>query len=81
MQEWLYAHNGKELTEAVTPFFPDVPEALLARSLQRYLDAGLWARDTAMSKQGFDRLGLSFLSGGALRRPPVFETCVDASLV
>ena len=81
MQEWLTTHSGKELAETVAAFFPDVPEALLARSLQRYLDAGLWARDTAMSRQGFDRLGLSFLSGGALRRPPVFETCVDASLV
>lgn len=80
MQGWLYAHSGKELAEVVASFFPDVPAALLARSLQRYLDAGLWARGTAMSKQGFDRLGLSFLSGGALRRPPAFETCVDASL-
>lgn len=81
MQKWLTTHSGKELAEAVASFFPDVPEALLARSLQRYLDAGLWARDTAMSKQGFDRLGLSFLSGGALRCPPVFENCVDASLI
>jgi NitT/TauT family transport system substrate-binding protein len=81
MQSWLYAHSGKDLAEAAASFFPDVPQELLARSLQRYLDAGLWARDTAMSKQGFDRLGLSFLSGGALRRPPVFEKCVDASLI
>ena len=54
---------------------------LLFRSLQRYLDAGLWARDPAMSEQGFERLGSSFLSGGALKRPPVFENCVDLDLV
>jgi NitT/TauT family transport system substrate-binding protein len=81
MQGWLYAHSGKELAEITAPFFPDVPQELLHRSLQRYLDAGLWARDTAMSKQGFERLGLSFLSGGSLRRSPVFEYCVDASLI
>jgi len=80
MQRWLYAHSGKELAEVVASFFPDVPEELLVRSLQRYLDAGLWARDTAMSRQGFERLGLSFLSGGSLRRSPVFEDCVDPSL-
>jgi NitT/TauT family transport system substrate-binding protein len=80
MQKWLYAHSGKELAEVVASFFPDVPEALLARSLQRYLDAGLWARDTAMSKQGFERLGLSFLSGGALKRAPDFDECVDVLL-
>jgi NitT/TauT family transport system substrate-binding protein len=80
MQRWLYAHSGRELAEVVACFFPDVPQELLVCSLQRYLDAGLWARDTAMSKQGFERLGLSFLSGGALKRSPVFEDCVDVSL-
>jgi NitT/TauT family transport system substrate-binding protein len=76
MQRWLYAHSGKELAEVVASFFSDVPQELLARSLQRYLDASLWAHDTAMSKQGFERLGLSFLSGGLLKRAPVFENCV-----
>jgi len=80
MQRWLYAHSGKELAEVVASFFPNVPNELLVCSLQRYLDAGLWARDTAMSKQGFERLGLSFVSGGSLSRAPVFERCVDASL-
>jgi NitT/TauT family transport system substrate-binding protein len=80
MQRWLYTHSGKELAEAVASFFPDVPQDLLACSLQRYLDAGLWARDTAMSKQGFERLGSSFLSGGSLRRSPVFERCVEVTL-
>jgi NitT/TauT family transport system substrate-binding protein len=77
MQSWLYAHSGKELAEVVAPFFPDVPQELLIRSLQRYLDAGLWSRDTAMSRQGFERLGLSFLSGRSLKSAPVFENCTD----
>jgi NitT/TauT family transport system substrate-binding protein len=80
MQRWLYAHSGKELAEVTASFFPDVPQELLICSLQRYLDAGLWARGTAMSRQGFERLGLSFLSGGSLRRSPVFENCVDLGL-
>ncbi len=80
MQQWLYAHSGKELAEAVVSFFPNVPQELLAHSLQRYLDAGLWARDPAMSRQGFERLGSSFLSGGLLKRAPVFENCVDVDL-
>jgi NitT/TauT family transport system substrate-binding protein len=80
MQQWLYAHSGKELAEVVASFFSDVPQDLLARSLQRYLDAGLWARDPAMSKQGFERLGSSFLSGGSLKLAPIFENCVDVRL-
>ena len=80
MQQWLYAHSGKELAEVVASFFSNVPQELLVRSLQRYLDAGLWARDPAMSKQGFERLGSSFVSGGSLKRSPVFENCVDVHL-
>ena len=76
MQQWLYAHNGKELAEVVASFFSDVPQELLVCSLQRYLDASLWARDPVMSKTGFERLGSSFLSGGALKRSPIFENCV-----
>jgi len=66
--------------EVVASFFPDIPHELRVRSLQRYLDAGSWARDTAMSKQGFERLGLSFLSGGSLKRSPVFANCVALNL-
>ena len=80
MQQWLYAHSGKELAEVVACFFSQVPQELLARSLQRYLDAGLWARDPAMSRPVFERLGSSFLSGGALKRSPVFESCVAVGL-
>ena len=76
MQQWLYDHSGKELAEVVTSFFSDVPQELLVRSLQRYLDAGLWARDPAMSRPGFERLGSRFLSGGALKHSPIFENCV-----
>ena len=80
MQGWLYAHSGKDLAEVVASFFPDVPQEVLSRSLQRYLDVGLWSRETAMSRQGFDRLGQSFLSGGSLERAPVFEDCVELRL-
>ena len=80
MQRWLYSHSGKELAEVVASFFPDVPRELLVRSLQRYLDGDLWARDPAMSRQGFERLGSSFLSGGMLKRAPSFEDCVDQAL-
>src|SRR3984885_2767487 len=40
MQSWLTTHSGKDLAEAVASFFPNVPRELLARSLQRYLNAG-----------------------------------------
>ena len=77
MEQWLYANSAEELAQAVAPFFRHVPNDILVLSLQRYRDAGLWARNPAMSRQGFHRLGLSFMSGGLLNRSPVYEDCVE----
>lgn len=80
MEQWLYANSAEELGKAIAPFFPHVPNDILVPSLRRYRDAGLWARNPAMSQQGFNRLGLSFVSGGLLQRPPVYEDCVEQTL-
>jgi NitT/TauT family transport system substrate-binding protein len=80
VEGWLYANGAEALAEATALYFPDVSKDMLARSLKRYWDADLWARNPAMSRQGFDRLGRSFLSGGALSRLPVYEECVEQSI-
>jgi NitT/TauT family transport system substrate-binding protein len=80
IEDWLYANGAEALAEATASYFPDVSKDMLSRSLKRYWDAELWARDPAMSRQGFDRLARSFLSGGALSRMPVYEECVEQSL-
>lgn len=79
VEHWLYANSAEELAKAVAPFFRHVPNDILVPSLQRYRDVSLWARNPAMSKQGFNRLGLSFVSGGLLKRSPVYEDCVEES--
>ena len=63
MLAWLYANPAEELAAGVATFFPDVPKDILARSLGRYRDAGLWSRETRMIPQGFARLGQSLHSG------------------
>ena len=80
IEDWLYANRAEALAEATASYFPDVSKDMLSRSLKRYWDGELWARNPAMSRQGFDRLGRSFLSGGGLSRLPVYEECVEQSL-
>jgi NitT/TauT family transport system substrate-binding protein len=75
MEQWLYAHSPAEFAAATRPFFPAVQDEILARSLARYRDGAVWARKPEMSRTGFDRLGASFFSGGALKRRPVYEEC------
>jgi NitT/TauT family transport system substrate-binding protein len=80
MQDWLAEHSAEQLADAVAPFYRDVPRDVLASSLRRYRDAGLWARNPQVSRQGFARLADSLLSGGFISRMHTYEDCVDQSL-
>jgi NitT/TauT family transport system substrate-binding protein len=80
MQDWLAEHSAEELAEVTAPFFPDIPRGLFVSSLQRYREAGIWARTPEVSRAGFARLAESLLSGGYISRMPRYEDCVDLSL-
>jgi NitT/TauT family transport system substrate-binding protein len=80
MLQWLYANPPEQLAAAVASFFPDVPPDILASSLRRYRDAGLWAREPWMSRQGFVRLAQSLHSGGFISRMPGYDQCVETGL-
>jgi NitT/TauT family transport system substrate-binding protein len=80
MQEWLATHAAAELAAAVAPYYPDITPEILTRSLRRYADAGIWAREPAMSREGFSRLAKSLVSGKFLSRLPRYEDCVEEGL-
>jgi NitT/TauT family transport system substrate-binding protein len=80
MQNWLAEHSADELAQVTASFYPDVARDILASSLARYRDAGLWARSPEVSRRGFVRLAESLLSGGFISRMPNYEDCVDQSL-
>jgi NitT/TauT family transport system substrate-binding protein len=80
MLDWLYANPAEELAAAVASFFPDIPKDILASSLRRYKDAGLWSRETRMIPQGFVRLAQSLHSGGFIARTPSYDECVEPTL-
>ena len=78
--DWVAEHSAEELADVVAPFYPDVARDILASSLRRYRDAGLWARTPDVSRQGFARLAASLKSGGFISRMHSYEDCVDQSL-
>ncbi|HMA70794.1 MAG TPA: ABC transporter substrate-binding protein [Xanthobacteraceae bacterium] len=80
MQSWLVDHGPEELAAVVQPFYPNVASELLASSLQRYHNAGLWTRFPEVSREGFARLSAGLLSGGFISRMHAYEDCVDQSL-
>jgi NitT/TauT family transport system substrate-binding protein len=80
MQKWLGENGAAELAQIIAGFYPNVAPDILASSLARYRDAGLWAQSPEVSRPGFARLAESLLSGGFISRPPRYEDCVDQTL-
>jgi NitT/TauT family transport system substrate-binding protein len=77
---WVAEHSAQELADAVASYYPHVAGELLASSLARYKDAGLWARTPEVSRQGFKRLAESMKSGGFISSLFAYEDCVEQSL-
>ena len=77
MQPWLAKEGGKGLAAVTAPFYPDLEPDVLRMAMERYQGAGLWSASTAVSRDGFARLGESLLSGGYISRTPSYEDCVD----
>ena len=77
-QHWL--GSTRELAQVSAEFYPQVAPDILASSLRRYREAGLWSRTVELSREGFARLAESLLSGGFISRMPQYEDCVDESL-
>ena len=77
---WIAATPGQEVARTLAPYFPAVPAPIFAAAIDRYRALGLYGPDPVTRQEGFDRLQAAMLSGGALRQPIAFETCVDNSL-
>lgn len=75
-QAWLSSNAAVDLAGAVGSFFPSIPADLLARSFARYMQAGVWADDTNVSREGFSRLAASLRSGGFISSLPDYDACV-----
>jgi NitT/TauT family transport system substrate-binding protein len=75
-QAWLSNNGAHDLARAVGSFFPSIPADLLARSFARYMQAGVWADHTDVSREGFTRLAASLRSGGFITSLPDYDACV-----
>jgi NitT/TauT family transport system substrate-binding protein len=81
-QSWLADHSAAELAAVVAPSFADVARDDLVSAFRKYEDAGLWSRDTTVTRAGFERLAASLRSGGFISRVPDYDDCVaDALLI
>ena len=75
-QSWIAECDASEFAAVVAPYFPEVPRADLVSALRGYKAAGLWDRDTRVTRDGFERLAASLRSGGFISHMPEYHDCV-----
>jgi NitT/TauT family transport system substrate-binding protein len=79
-QQWVAAASGAAIAEAVRPYFPDVPPAMLQAACGRYRALGIWGSNPVLPRAGYDRLLSSLVSGGLVNPGTAFEIAVDNSI-
>ena len=77
----VYAEGGAGVAFTLQRFFPSEPVALLIEAVNRYITHRLYNPTGVLSEEGFERLRLSMITAGIIRRGAAFATCVDNSLV
>jgi NitT/TauT family transport system substrate-binding protein len=75
--EWLNAAPPETVAEAIASYFPALSRDLLSACIARYQTLQVWNRTPVLSRDGFERLKASCLSGGLITRDTPYEACVD----
>jgi NitT/TauT family transport system substrate-binding protein len=78
--KWVHAGDGTRLAAAIADYFAELPQARLAKALDRYLALGIWGRDPRLPRSGFERLRAGLISGGLISTGATYERLVDNSL-
>jgi NitT/TauT family transport system substrate-binding protein len=63
-QRWLAAGETAEVAGTIGPFFPDVSEAVLSRSVELYREQGTWAADPRIDEAGYVAMRDLLMQGG-----------------
>jgi hypothetical protein len=78
-QLWVAQASGADISDAIEPYFPDVPPPIRAAACGRYKTLGIWSTTPVLPRAGYDRLLSSLVSGGFVTGT-TFEDAVDNSL-
>lgn len=73
----LNAAPPEMVAEAIASYFPALAHDLLTACIARYQTLQIWNETPVLSREGFERLKASCLSGDLITRDTSYETCVD----
>ena len=73
---WLRDSEPETVGELVTPFFPDVPNELIVRSVARYKDQGTWPPDPHLEEPEFEALQDILVAAGMVKQRQAYARVV-----
>jgi NitT/TauT family transport system substrate-binding protein len=76
-QKWIAAHDGRDLAQAIAPYFPDLEPAVLSAALDGYLARNIWNTTPLPEQAGFDWLRDAAIASGMLKTRFRYADCVD----
>jgi NitT/TauT family transport system substrate-binding protein len=79
-EKWVAQASPKQIAETITPYFEDLPPAILEAVCTRYKALGIWGKNPILPREGYDRLRNGLISGGFVSPGATFEQAVDNSL-
>jgi NitT/TauT family transport system substrate-binding protein len=79
-EKWVANARGREIAQAISGYFGDVPPAILEAACTRYKGLGIWSDTPMLPRAGYDRLRDGLVSGGFVSPGATFETAVDNTL-
>ena len=74
--DWLYNNSAETIAEMVSPFFPEVSQELLARSVRRYKDLETWPKEPRLDLPEFDVLQDMLIGAGMVHERQPYEKVV-----
>lgn len=75
-QRWVAQNDPAAIAECIAPVFPGSSRALLSDGIRRYKDAGVWATDPMIGREGFDRMRDALITGGLVQGAHPYEKIV-----
>ena len=79
-EKWVAKASGREIAQAISGYFTDLPPPILEAACTRYKALGIWGDTPVLPRAGYDRLRDGLVSGGFVSPGATFETAVDNTL-
>ncbi len=76
-EQWVKEHSAEEIAKAISSFFPDTEESLIATAVQSYKDIDTWNETPVLKQESFDKLQEVMTLAGELKTKAPYDKIIN----